>query len=278
MAKIDAHSATIDRRRKPGARKFFFEQHARRTGDRLRDPRPVDQFARGNATVRCASGCAARTTSRKVSRASGSKLKSLCCRGVGQPAEREIHFAAVQQLHHLVAGFAENAHVEQRPFGFQFGDGHGQQVGRGAHDRADGQLAVTAAALDVEVGGKARQVGQRAARIGEGGDAERRGLHAARVALEQQEAERFFDVAQHAARARLGDIDGVGGLMQVAGVVERDEQREMLEFEPVDEGDGGSVLVHGACSDVTRLRCGCDSVSGSPNPNNGLKCYRSSEL
>jgi hypothetical protein len=97
---------------------------------------------------------------------------------------------------------------------------------------------------------KAGEVGQRAARIGERGDTERRGLHAAGVALEQEEAERFFYVAQHAACARLGDIDGFGGLMQVAGVVEGDEQREMLEFQAVDEGNLGDVLAHRAFSCV----------------------------
>jgi hypothetical protein len=43
----------------------------------------------------------------------------------------------------------------------------------------------------------------------------------------------------------LSDIDGVSGLVEIAGIVQRDEQRQMLEFEPVDEGDGCGVLAHG---------------------------------
>jgi hypothetical protein len=31
---------------------------------------------------------------------------------------------------------------------------------------------------------------------------------------------------------------GLGGLMEIARVVERDEQREVLELEPIDECDG----------------------------------------
>ena len=178
----------------------------------------------------------------------------------GETAEREIHFAAVQQLHHLVAGLAKNADVEQRPFAFKFGDGHGEHVRRRAHDRADGQLTVTAAPLAFEVGGEAREVGQRPACISERGDTERRGLHAACVALEKKEAERFFYVAQHPARAWLGDIDGFGRLMQVAGVVQGDEQRQMLEFQAVDEGDLGDVLVHRASSRVHYAIRFCDRL------------------
>ncbi|MFP3558996.1 hypothetical protein SB861_51425 [Paraburkholderia sp. SIMBA_049] len=33
--------------------------------------------------------------------------------------------------------------------------------------------------------------------------------------------------------------------MDIARVVERDKQRKMLELEPVDEGNAGSVLAHG---------------------------------
>jgi hypothetical protein len=36
----------------------------------------------------------------------------------------------------------------------------------------------------------------------------------------------------------LRDIDRLGGLMEIARVVERDEQREVFELEPIDECDG----------------------------------------
>jgi hypothetical protein len=74
-------------------------------------------------------------------------------------------------------------------------------------------------------------------RIGQRDDAQRRGRHAARVALEQQKAERLFDIAQHAAGARLCNVHRFGSLVEVACVVERDEQREVLELEPIDECD-----------------------------------------
>jgi hypothetical protein len=132
-----------------------------------------------------------------------------------------------------------------RPLRLEFGDGHREHVGRGAHDRADGQLAVAAAPLVVEIVGEAREVRERAARVREGGGAERRRMHAARVAIEQQKAERFLDIGEHAARARLRDVDGIGGLMKVAGIVERDEQRQMLELQPIDKRNlRGVLMVH----------------------------------
>ena len=67
---------------------------------------------------------------------------------------------------------------------------------------------------------------------------------------------------EHAARARLRDVDRVGGLMQVAGVVERDEQREVLEFQPVDEGKRERFSFIAARSSDTVLR--------SANPAIGL--------
>jgi hypothetical protein len=153
VAKIDAHSTTLDRRSEPGARKLFFEQHARRAGDRLQDPRP------GNQRVERERGFMGERMRGAHDQPHGFarerfEVEVVVLERRGETAEREIHFAAVQQLHHLVAGLAKNAHVEQRPFAFQRGDGHGEHVGRRAHDRADRQLTVTAAPLAFEVGGE----------------------------------------------------------------------------------------------------------------------------
>lgn len=88
-------------------------------------------------------------------------------------------------------------------------------------------------------------------------------MYAARIAFEQQKAERFLDVGEHAVRARLRDIDRFGRLMQIARIVERDEQCEMLELHAIDERTLRDVLVHSAIrvmqrNKVRRLIRFCD--------------------
>ena len=227
----------IHRRSEPRARELFLEQHTRRAGHGLRHPWPVDQFAQRDARAARERMHRAHHEQQGLAR-KRLETEIVMLQGTGQAPKREIDFAAMQQLHHLVAGFAEYAHAQQRTIGLQRRDGHGQQIGRGTHDRADRQLTVTAAALDLQVFGETREFGECSPCIGQRHDAKRRGCHAARVALEQQKAERFLDVAEHAARARLRDVDGFGGLMEIACVVERDEQREVFELEPIDECDG----------------------------------------
>ena len=136
----------------------------------------------------------------------------------GQASKRQIDFAAMQQLHDLIAGFAENAHVQQRmPSVFSAATAMTSRSGAAPMIAADGQLSMSATAFDVEIFGKigsTRRV--RAAHTSRDHAERNSGRHAACVAFEQQEAERFLDVAEHAARAGLRDVDRLGGLMEIA--------------------------------------------------------------
>ncbi|CAM2156997.1 hypothetical protein PT2222_30243 [Paraburkholderia tropica] len=239
----------IHRRGETGAREFAFEQFARGTRDGLGDPRPVHQFGKRDVLMARERMARAHDQHERFAR-ERLEAEIVVLQRRGETAEREIDVAPMQQLYDLVARFAEDAHVQQRALGLEHGNGMREQIGRSAHDGAHGQLAVTAAPLDVEIFGETREVGERAARVGERDDAERRGLHAACIAFEKAKAKGFFDVAEHAARAGLRHVDDVGGLMHVACVVERDEQGQMFELESVDERDDGSVMVHGSCDPV----------------------------
>lgn len=256
----------IDGRAQTGACEFAFEQLTRGTRDWLCDPRPVHQFRERDLL---AFGKRMARTHDEHERFASERLEAeiVVLKRRREAPQREIDFAAMQQLHDLVAGFAEYAHVQQRALGFKRRHGLRKQVGCGAHDRAHGELTVTAATFDVEVFGKTSQFGERAARVSERDDAERGGLHTARVALEEAKAECFFDIAEHTARAGLRDVDGIGGLMHVARVVERDEQSEMLEPKSIDECDDSSLMIH------RHVNPG-DPVYVSPDPNIGLVGYR----
>ena len=68
----------------------------------------------------------------------------------GEAPDRELDFVTLQQQADLVARLAQDAHVQARPLALDFRDGRGHEIGRGAHDRAEHEVAVAAAALDLE--------------------------------------------------------------------------------------------------------------------------------
>ena len=125
--------------------------------------------------------------------------------------------------------------MQQGPARLQVGHRPGQHVGRRAHDGADDQPPVPAAAPVVQIldegGGRATHV----ARIGQHLQAQRRGPQAPRMALEQRKAEGGLEVGEHLRGRRLRDAELACRLVQHRGVAQGGEQLQVLQAQPVDE-------------------------------------------
>jgi hypothetical protein len=169
--------------------------------------------------------------------ASGSKSNSLCCCRL---AKRPTASSISRRSSHLVAGLAEDAHVQARPLGLQLGDGVGDQVRRGAHDGAYHELAEAALPFQLQVFQEALQARARLRGIGHHLLPERRRPHATREALEQRETKRLLHVRQQLGRRRLRHVDHRGRLVQVAQRADRLQQRQVFDAQPLDPRRGAN--------------------------------------
>ncbi|MOA52537.1 hypothetical protein D3C78_1758460 [compost metagenome] len=65
--------------------------------------------------------------------------------------------------------------------------------------------------------------------------AQRRGRHAARLALEQGKPQQAFDFLEHLADSRLAEVHLLRRQVHVAGAAQGVDQQQMAEFEPAAE-------------------------------------------
>ncbi len=144
----------------------------------------------------------------------------------------------------LVAGVAHDADTQLRIERLDLRNAVHHQVRRGAHDGADGQVAIPALLARHQVFGATVEATQR--RLGKVDQllAQRRWPHPPWQALEQVAAEHIFNLAQHARGRRLRHVQGLGCTVQVLTGTERYQHMQMLVAQAVEQAAGEDGTTH----------------------------------
>ncbi|NYD50877.1 hypothetical protein BJY14_006860 [Actinomadura luteofluorescens] len=108
--------------------------------------------------------------------------------------------------------------------------GPGRQLACAAGLEPDAQDAGLPAPVPFGHGGDAVGLPDGAARLGDHVAAGRGGGHAARVPVEQPDAELGFEPAQRVGECGLADVEGLGGPAQVARVGDRGEIAQLAQL------------------------------------------------
>ncbi|MNO90709.1 hypothetical protein D3C76_822360 [compost metagenome] len=124
--------------------------------------------------------------------------------------------------------------VHVRPIDPQHAQGIGQDAGvHGVFDVADAQAAFFAAAQAFTQGLQATGVGQKGTRFGEEGLAVAGQADALLAALEQGQAQAFFELGDLPAQGRLGNVQAFGGATDVFFLGDGDEVAQLADVDHV---------------------------------------------
>ena len=145
--------------------------------------------------------------------------------------DREIERTALQAFEQDVARLDMGGDVQQRCALLDARDRHRQQGHRRRHDHADIDLAGQADLERDHVVVRERQAGERHARVPDHRLAVDGRLHAARQALEQLHVEHVLEVLELLGCSRLRHVQHLGCTMDIAVVVDRDQQQQLPRFQ-----------------------------------------------
>ncbi len=227
----------VGRRGHAGAGELVLEQYARRAGDGLQHPGPIDHVSQVKLAAARQRMAVARDRPQWLVR-QRHEVEFVVLERSGKAPNRKFNLMAFEQDADLVAGLAKNAYIESRPLALDVGHRARDEIGGSAHDCAKYQVTVPTAALDLEPFHEPVQARLRLPRICHDLGTQRRRPHAARVPLEECKVERLLDVGEHLGGRRLRDVDARRSLVQRRHFSQRAEQGPVPQSQAVDQPVG----------------------------------------